>query len=392
MNRNEFPANNYNNNLLNGFYNFQMNNIPFKRNALLNNNPNFKQFISQYSPYDEKARFNNIYQQMNKLKNLQQIKRLEKYNDLDKFIDKDTLKESVIAPIKVIKPPINKIVNDYTIIKQTFDPDSNFLKELWNSRTNQPYKNILKNENYAKIPLKNAKKEDLIVHRVTDADKIGLMDEFEELIQILEKHNNELKMIYTTSKEAEYKAKFIYHNASKFRIKYDPADFKKLKKDRIEFYQREQRKLERDKKKLEDLIESAILSGSLTDKDIKELELNDKNENLNELQEELKRELGDEYDEDLIKELLSSSDINPGYKSSENQKNNDDDDEDIAEITEVKPKKVSNKIIIRSKKSDKKVNVTDEIKEKYRNRQKKNINKSIVTEDVKEKYRMRQKK
>ena len=215
----------YNNKLLNGYNNFQMNNIPFKRNALLNNNPNFKQFISQYSPYDEKERFKNMHQQMNKLRSLQQIKQLEKYNDLDKFVDKDGLKESVIKPIRVLKPAPGKIINDYTIIKCNFDPDNRFLeKEYWSSRTNQPYKSILKNENYTKIPLKGAKKEDLIVHKVTDADKIGLMDEFQELVKILEKHNKELKVIYSTSKEAQYKAKFIYHNAAKYRIKYDPFD------------------------------------------------------------------------------------------------------------------------------------------------------------------------
>lgn len=381
-----------NNTLLNGYHNYQMNNIPFQRNALLNNNPNFKQFISQYSPYDEKARHNNIYQQMNKLKSLQQIKQMEKYNDLEKFVDKDALRESVIKPIKVVKPVPGKIINDYTIIKQHFEPNNPLLHQYWNSRTNQAYKNILNKENYAKIPLKGAKKEDLIVHRVTDADKIGLMDEFEELNKILEKHDDELKVIYSSSKEAEYKAQFIHHNASKFRIKYDPSDFKKLKKDRIKYYQKEQKNLERNMKKVEDLIEAAILSGSFSEKEIKELESSDKSETtlLAELQDELKRELGDEYDEELIKNILSQDNADNNKKYSDEFESDDDSNneentklikkqsknyDDNVEIIEIKPiKKTSNNIIIKGKIG------------------KQSSGTNTISEDVKEKYRMRQKK
>ena len=77
--------------------------------------------------------------------------------------------------------------------------------KYWQERTNQPYKNIIKDEKAIKVFLdkprianKNEEKElkrALIVHKVTDADKEGVDDEFKDLQGKLEKHNNELKVI-----------------------------------------------------------------------------------------------------------------------------------------------------------------------------------------------------
>ena len=45
------------------------------------------------------------------------------------------------------------------------------IKDMWAKRTNQPYKNILKNQDYSK---KFEKKEDLIVHKIPNNNKSHL--------------------------------------------------------------------------------------------------------------------------------------------------------------------------------------------------------------------------
>jgi hypothetical protein len=126
------------------------------------------------------------------------------------------------------------------------------------------------------------------------------MEEFYEFEKLLEKHDKHLKMIYSLSKEGEYAKKFKYNNKTKFRIKYDPADFKKLKKNKIEYYNNEQIKLEQDKKRVEDLIDAALNAGIFNDTEIKMLE---NNKNDTELMEELVNDLGEESRE-LIKEAI----------------------------------------------------------------------------------------
>lgn len=335
---------NIHNSLVDNYNKFQKNKVEFKKNALLN------------LPCNEDEKVKNLYQQINKLKNIQQIKQLEKYNDLDKFIDKDKLKESIITSIQIIKPNQNQIITDFTLLNQNYEP---LLHKYWGNRNNVPYKNILKNEDYTKIPLNNAKKEDLIVHKVTDADKIGLLDEYNELNKILERHNTELTIIYSSSKEAEYKEKFKYYNASQSRIKYDPSDFKKLKKDKIKFYQDEQKKLETDKKKIDDLIEAALHNGSLTNEEINEINKidNDNKDNIDDID-------NIDNDENTIKKILNDDEL---------EINNKDDKNSDMEVIELEP-----------------------IKKDTRDRYKKNNietkTERIVAEDIKEKYRLRQKK
>jgi hypothetical protein len=339
-----------------------MNQDSFQNNRLLNGFNRFQNSSRQYGQYgqnEEKIRINNLYQQINRLKGLQQIKQLEKYNELDKFVDKDRVKESVITSIKIVKPSVNEINNGLALVTKEFNST---LQQYWNGRTNQPYKNILKNENYEKIPLRNAKKEDLIVHKVTDADKIGLLDEFNELIKMLEKHNNELTVIYSTSKELEHKKKFAYHNTNKFNEKYDPADFKKMKKDKVKFYQKEQKKLEADKKRVDDLIEAAMLSGSLSKEDVEELERNQAaDENMDDLLKGLKKELGNDYDEKLVKGIMTSVNKDKDKDKDKDEDDRSSDDSDGVETIEVKP--IKNNSVGAHK------DIKD-IKDKYRSRQK----------------------
>lgn len=365
-----------NNNLLNSYQNFQKNNMPFKNNSLLHNNPQFQNTINNTSRNNMVTLQNHMMQ----LKKAQELKRLERLNDINKVFDPKLIHESVIQPIKIEKGNSQEIVKMYEEMQISFEPTK---EEFWKSRTNQPYKNVLSNvlkqEDY-KRDLKNDPKN-LIVYKTTDADKIGLMGEFGELMNLLEKHNNELKIIYSASKETEYKEKFAYDNKYKFRIKYDPKDFKGLKQDKINYYKKEQGKLEKNKKKVDDILESLLSKGILSEDERKELEENENKEiNVNDLENDIKTKLGaDEYakmERDVLKQLNNKD-------QKEIDSNNDSEDEDdhedenrdnnSNEANNKKTVKIKSKIVSKNDNNEKQQVgiISDEIKEKYKNRQKK---------------------
>ena len=126
-------------------------------------------------------------------------------------------------------------------------------------RTNQPYKNIIKNEDVTKKNFKS--KDDLIVHKVTIKDKEGVDDSYNKFKQNLETHNDELQTIYSTDKRNEHKKKFEYNHVYKYRIQYDPKDHDKLKQDRIKYYKDRQKKEEEGKRTVDNILETLINDG-----------------------------------------------------------------------------------------------------------------------------------
>jgi hypothetical protein len=214
----------------------------------------------------------NQMQQMQRLKEQQQLKQLEKLNELENKFGQEKIRESVIRPIKIESN--NKDVQaKYNVSGKDYENKRN---QYWDKRTNQPYKNIIKDERHINkfLNKKNINEKELIVHRVTDADKEGVDEEFTELKGKLEKHNNELKVIYSTSHELEHKKKFEYNNKYKYRIKYNPSSHNKLKKDKISYYKREQKKMENDKEKVDVIIESLINKGIFEKSELEDIGAN----------------------------------------------------------------------------------------------------------------------
>jgi hypothetical protein len=151
------------------------------------------------------------------------------------------------------------------------------------------------------------------------------MDEFQKVQNILETHNKELQMVYSASKENEHKKKFEYNQRFKYRLKYDPSDFNDMKKDRVEYFKKQQKKLEKDKEKIDNIIESLINAGELDEDDIKKLkEADEEITNTNKIEEQqledsLKKELG----EDKYKQLLKEAE----EKINKNDNKNEEDDD-----------------------------------------------------------------
>ena len=377
------------NNLLNGYNNYQKNNVPFQNNNLLRNNPMFQNSMNYNNSTQMKA-MQEMQEKMANLRKLQQIKQNERLNELEKIIDKEKIRETIIKPLKVKEEKIDKNeLNNMIVLKnKEFVPER---ENYWRARTNQPYKNILKNEDYSLFFQKknnDLKKEELIVHKVTDADKLEerLLKEFVELSETIEKHDHELKAIYSLSEKMNHKKKFYYIHVNKYeKIKYDPADFNDMKHDKIELYKKEQEKIDKGKKKIDDIIEDLVYKGMLTQEDVDELnkqkaddfessETFANNDNLDKLMEQLT--------EEEIKELESNDNISDDYISEKSEK---------SEILDKKPKA---KLI----KKDKNNEITEEItkpraklvkKEKTVNTEKIN---ATISEDIKNKYKQRQNK
>ena len=224
------------------------------------------------------------------------MKKIKKFNNVDHLYNQDELKNLIIKPQKIEKPNIN--------IKSLLDNrDTTNKKELEESikkRVNQPYKGIIRDFDYTKIREKH--EEDLIVHKVTEVDKDkkifdDKMDVFEKEIA---KQNKNIKDAYSLDKKTAHKKEFDYQHKYKYRVKIDGPDNDDLRVDRIEFYKKEQNKIEDNKKKIDDILLNLIDSGILSEN----MEsINYDKIDTNELELKLKKAFGEEEFDKLLKDI-----------------------------------------------------------------------------------------
>lgn len=275
----QFNNKHINNNLVNGYNQFaNTNNIPFANNPMLGNNPVFAGAIND--PH--------FHNRINIAK-MEQLKKINSVKDLG--IDNNKLIEYIICPLKNAKINTKAFNAEYDNKLSTYvahngkQHDDKYAKstnescttlsteivpqllvEWYSGRKNVPYKNILKDENYKK-EFKN--KDDLIVHKVTqlDKDRDKLKKEFKLLTKLLEVHDGEIKVIYSLSEESKHKEQFNYTNYYKNTIKYDPKNYGDLKK----FYNKEQKKINKNNKRMDEMLEMMLASNQFTKDEIEEL-------------------------------------------------------------------------------------------------------------------------
>lgn len=280
---NGFNGNNSSNKLINNYNNYQQQQnrpVGYQNNNLLMNNPMLQQ--QQYMQQQQMQQQNQYMQQMQQIQQMQRMKQMEKLNEIDVSMDKEKIKESLIKPIKIEKSKQEKA----ELEKKWKETENNYydnsgkgkdfgteVKQYWAKRTNQPYKNIMKNEDYTK---KISSDKDLIVHRVTNKDKEGVEEGFLDLQDKLEKHNDELKVIYSVSKKNEHKKKFEYNHVYKYRVQHEGKDHDEMKDDRIKYYKAQQKKEEAGKKKLDILLDTLVSDGIFDKDDLSGISL-DKN-------------------------------------------------------------------------------------------------------------------
>jgi len=229
------------------------------------------------------------------IKNSYNMKKIKKFNNIDQMYNQEDLKNLILKPQKIEKPNIN--IN--SLIDNKKISNDKDLNESMKKRVNEPYKGIIKNFDYSKIREKH--EEDLVVHTVNQEDKNlkvfdSNMDVFHNKI---EKQNKDIKDVYSKDKKTEHKKEFDYQLKYKYRTKIDSGD-DDLRIDRIEFYKKEQSKIEDNKKKIDDillnLIDSGILSENLESIDYNKIDTN-------ELENKLKNVFGEDEFNKILKEL-----------------------------------------------------------------------------------------
>ena len=219
---------------------------------------------------------------LNKFKKRKYLKSNVLLNSISGFIDDDDNESKMIktSMLNDIKSKVNNynFIRDTIIKTQTIKKDidveslynnkeNNFTKELekaWVGRTNAPYKNIIKDDKRREFE----KKEDLIVHTVTEKDKIGVNDEFVKFEKSINNHNKELKNIYSMNKELEHKEKFEYNHKYKFRIKHNPRNHMMMKDNVKEEYNKDEIEKNKRRVELDNLMSNLIKNGVLDKEDI----------------------------------------------------------------------------------------------------------------------------
>jgi hypothetical protein len=408
MNNNfrQMPQQYMNNNFINGYQHHMNNNTPFQNNPILTTNPNFYGSIRDAN-----------FQNRANIAKLEQRKRVKTISDLG--MTKDQILSYVIDPIKVIKQSAEELHTEYSKKADTYINPSDltqitradqsklpkWLKEIYAGRKNTPYKSILKSANILKQEQYDKEFKDeaeLLIHKVTaiDKDEIRFVKELMEKLAIFEEHNGELKLIYSTSKEAKHKKDFEYVQKYKHRSGYNPEDYTDLKK----YYKKEQKRIDRENKRIDEMIEVLLINDQVTKEDLEQLQ-NTIEEDIDEkevenmfkygakeieknLEKQIRKELGDEQFEEIMKQLV------PQEEMENTQKNNFDEEvegEEVEKVEEVeKQKRVRIKEKVIEKKPTKvkvKVRSTQEESEpekqigkidnsdleKYKNRKKKSI-------------------
>lgn len=230
------------------------------------------------------------------IRNSYNMKKIKKFNSVDQMYNQDDLKNLIIKPQKIEKPNINIT----TLINTKEINNKNELNESIKKRVNEPYKGIIKDFDYSKIREKH--EEDLVVHKVTEADyDLKIFDEkMGTFHNKIEQQNKDIKDTYSIDKKTEHKKEFDYQHKYKYRVKIESTGEDDLRVDRIEFYKKEQNKIEENKKKIDDillnLIDSGILSQNMETIDYNKIDTHD-------LENKLKKVFGDEEFEKILKEL-----------------------------------------------------------------------------------------
>ncbi len=285
-------------NFVNNYNNINMNNMnnmnnPNKNVRIANvNNRVINSGANNYSEFNPNATSSNGSINPRDAYNMKKIKKL---NSVDQVYNKDDLKNLIIRPEKIEKPNIN-IGN---LIESRKVDNVKDLEESTKKRVNNPYKGIIKDFNYQK---EIKKQKDLVVHTVTEADKDKVVfdDKMGKFQTTIKTQNDEIKDIYSIDKQTKHKKDFEYQHKYKYRSKLDNVDESDLRVDRIEYYKKEQQKLEDSKKKIDnillDLIDSGILSENLDSVDLDKIDTD-------KLEETLKNTLGEDEYAKLIKEL-----------------------------------------------------------------------------------------
>lgn len=202
-------------------------------------------YMSHLSPND-----------MIRIKQMQERRKAEILNSRN--LSKDALKNSLLNNMSN-NISTEQVKQKYSTMARDYESDNSYktkMQKLWKKRTNQGYKHIIKNKNHLRDNYENP--EDLIVHRVCDEDRRDdiLKHDYDRYMDNIEKHNEELKVIYSANNKSEYFKKFEYSNIYKNNIDSRTNDHTQLKKIKKKTERRERAQEQKDKEEREEIMKS----------------------------------------------------------------------------------------------------------------------------------------
>src|SRR4029079_9094955 len=158
---------------------------------------------------------------LKKVKDEYENKKMNLIEELKNKYDVEKLKD-ILLDIKLVNGDGKETERKYNMVTNQYDGERN---NYWEKRTNEPYKNIIKEKKHYekfldKEKLHKIEPEELIVQKTSEVNKIN-EDQIEEYKNNVEGHNNEIKSIYSLSNELEHKKKFDYENILKYNVKYE---------------------------------------------------------------------------------------------------------------------------------------------------------------------------
>jgi len=164
---------------------------------------------------------------------------------------------SKIPTNQIIKKDNLNIETIYQEVDKRYN-NKKLIEDYWNKRTNQPYKNILYDQEYNKQITKG---EDLVISNTKNIQKINI-EQIADYENTVKRHNDELNNLYSSTNEKEHFKQFQYNLKHKYRITGPVADDQmELKRNRIMFYKKEQEKLDQNRQDRENLINNVVQGG-----------------------------------------------------------------------------------------------------------------------------------
>lgn len=277
----------YRNNLTREYANHQNNNVAFAQNPILANNSHFNNYTKDP----------NYINRINAAK-AEQERKIKSVKDLN--MDQKELTKCVINPIIIDKNTDEDIRNlkiecdtkaETYVALQKYSADKKNMVlakvipkeilDLWDKRTNNPYKRVLHNlgiDEYTKKQYNN--QNDLVYFKTTaktkksenqkKADIERLEREMKTTWSLIQQHDVELETLFPKTENAikKHGEKFEYANVYKNRLKYDPKNCAELK----EIYKKEQKKVCNDVKRIDNLVNMLFAKDDLTKEEYEEYE------------------------------------------------------------------------------------------------------------------------
>ena len=237
---------------------------------------------------------------MIQIKNKYINKKITSLDNIDKQNENSVLIDKIIKPIREEKVSLQYLKKSIEMKKKELEDNE---KEGLKTRKNFPYKGIIKNFDYNKI-IKNEK--DLIVFHPKDENKETFKEDIKIYKDEIKKQNIENKNVYSDDKKTDYNKKFEYVQKYKYKSNLSNSENSgeiegdSLRSDRIEFYKKEQSKIDKNNSIINDIFVDLINKGVLTDN----LDnINMDNFDVDDIEQKLIKEFGKEEYDRLMKEI-----------------------------------------------------------------------------------------